>query len=327
MRLPRLHLIATGGTIAGQGADAASTANYAAGALGVETLLAAVPELGTLATFSAEQPFSIDSKDITPNHWLQLAAAARRALARPEPDGIVITHGTDTLEETGLFLDLVLPRTKPVVLTAAMRPATARSADGPMNLLQAAAAAACPALASAGPLVACNDLLWRAADCAKWHTHAPGAVRAADAAPVGQLLGTRLLPGPLPAPRGPAFPGPLPDSLPRVDVLCGYAGVAPGAIDAALDDGAAGLVLALAGHGSLPEAWLGGLGRARAAGIPVVRASRVPHGGVFRNANADDDALGTLSAGTLGPWRARVVLMCALAAGEHGHQLAARFDA
>jgi len=230
-------------------------------------------------------------------------------------DGIVITHGTDTLEETGFFLHLTLPRTKPVVLTAAMRPATARSADGPMNLLQALACAATPSAAEFGPLVVAGDRIWRARDCSKRHSHAPDALGGVDAGPVGVAIGTQIRIDQTGENRAASFAGPLPASLPRVDVLTAYAGAPADQIEASLANGAAGIVLALAGHGSVPDAWLPAIHAAVARGVPIVRASRVASGGVMPQGNFDDAANGTLASGRLTAWQARVALMLALANG------------
>lgn len=150
---PRLLLLATGGTIAGQGSSAARTQAYVPAALAVSDLIASVPGLDELAHIQAEQPYSIGSQHLQSSHWLTLSARVGQALRDPAIDGVVITHGTDTLEETALFLDLTCPRTKPITLTGAMRPATALGADGPMNLYAAAAVAADPGAAGGGVML------------------------------------------------------------------------------------------------------------------------------------------------------------------------------
>lgn len=319
--MPKLLLIATGGTIAGSAADTTDTSRYRAGALSAETLLHALPEASTLGHITAEQPFALDSKDMTPTHWLALAALLRERLASPEVDGVVITHGTDTLEESAFFLHLTLPRSKPVVLTAAMRPATARSADGPMNLLQALACAATQSAAGLGPLVVASDRIWRARDCSKRHTHAPDALGGVDAGPVGVAIGTQIRIDQASDGGAPCFASTLPSAQPRVDVLAAYAGAPADLIDASVANGAAGIVLALAGHGSVPDDWRPAITAAVARGIPVVRASRVASGGVMPQANFDDAAHGTLACGRLTPWQARVTLMLALGCGIPAERL------
>ena len=315
MSMPRLLLVATGGTIAGSATDTTDTSRYRAGVLSAETLLAALPEAATLAHIRAEQPFALDSKDMTPAHWLTLATLLRERLAEPDVEGVVLTHGTDTLEETGFFLHLTLPRGKPVVLTAAMRPATARSADGPMNLLQALACAGIKGAAEFGPLVVAGDRIWRARDCSKRHTHAPDALGGIDAGPIGVAIGTHVRIDQIGDGTPPQFAGALPAGLPRVDVLAAYAGAPADLITASIANGAAGIVLALAGHGSVPDAWLPAIAAAREHGIPLVRASRVASGGVMPQGNFDDAAHGTLACGRLTPWQARMVLMLTIAAG------------
>ncbi len=315
--LPLVHIVATGGTIAGTASSTVDTANYNAATLGADALIAALPEAGQIARIDSEQLYAYDSKDLQSADWLQLAQRLRElATQQNGPTGILVTHGTDTIEETAFFLSLTLPRKIPVVLTAAMRPATARSADGPMNLLQAIAAAADPRFAAAGPLVAANDRLWCARDVTKRHTHAPDALGGFEAAPLATAIGTRWC-----APRWQAcddtqaFRAALPARLPEIWILPGYAGAPAELIDAAISKGVSGLVLALAGHGSMPTAWEPALARALDAGLVVVRASRIPSGGVAPNANYADSVRGTLASGALSPVQARILLALGLATG------------
>ena len=326
-QLPEIHLVATGGTIAGSASNTTDTANYSAAALSADTLLAALPEAGAIARITSEQLFARDSKDLQPTDWLRLAQRLRELIAQEGgPAGIVVTHGTDTIEETAFFLALTLPRTVPVVLTAAMRPATARSADGPMNLLQAIAAAADPRFATAGPLVAANDRLWRARDVTKRHTHAPEALGGFDAAPYATAVGTQWLPPRWqPTDAAPRFAGELPAALPDVWILPGYAGAPAELIDHAISKGVRGLVLALAGHGSVPTAWEPAIDRALAADIAIVRASRVPVGGVTPNANYADSTRGTIASAALSPMQARVLLMLCLALGNQPDEIREHF--
>ncbi|WP_374616091.1 asparaginase, partial [Thauera aminoaromatica] len=172
LRKPRIALLATGGTIAGTAGSATDTRDYTAGQLGPAALLAAVPQLAELARIDATQIFSVDSKDMTPQHWLVLSRRVQRLMDDPAVDGIVITHGTDTLEETACFLNVTVATTKPVVITAAMRPATALSADGPLNLYQAVELACRPAAARSGVLAVIGDRILPAATLAKRHPSA-----------------------------------------------------------------------------------------------------------------------------------------------------------
>lgn len=311
-RLPRLALVATGGTIAGAG----DLSNYRAGTLPAEALLAAVPLLGELASWQIEQPFGLDSRDLTPAHWLQLASRLQ-ALARDESiDGIIITHGTDTLEETACALDMLLALGKPVIITAAMRPATSLSPDGPMNLLQAARVTMHPHSPGRGILIVADDRIIAGGRVVKVHTHMTDAIVAQDGGEEGVVIGNEVVfHRPSPTPRGPLLPIPDPADIPRVDIIFVATGQNPDQIDSAIDRGAKGIVLALPGHGSVPDALLPSLRQAAGRNIMVVRASRVPHGMVARNHNADDDANGWIAAGRRNPLQARVMLILALANG------------
>src|SRR4051794_10783466 len=170
--LPRIAVLATGGTIAGAAPDATNTSGYQAGVVGVEQLLSVVPALSTVARIAPEQIASIDSKDMAMPLWTTLAQRINTLLAADDIDGVVITHGTDTLEETAYLLHLTVKSDKPVVLTAAMRPASALSADGPLNLLNAVTVAANPAARGQGVLVAFNNRIHSARDVVKTSTYA-----------------------------------------------------------------------------------------------------------------------------------------------------------
>ncbi len=298
-----IHLLATGGTIAGEADPAGDGSRYTAGVRSVNTLLATVPDLAAAAEISAEQILSLDSKDIAPTDWLQILAAARHALADPAIDGLVILHGTDTMEETAYFLHLSLPPGKPVILTGAMRPADHPQADGPANLRASVQLAADDTARNKGVLIVMNGTVHAARWLGKARTTGLDAFSAtrpwAEARPDGRFARCEL------------------STLPRVDILAGYAGAPADLIDACVTAGSRGLVLALTGHGSIPAAWLPALRRARDKGVAILRASRCV-GPVIRNANADDDDEGWLTAGDLPPPKARIALMLALATGKPG---------
>ncbi|VCQ13174.1 asparaginase family protein [Burkholderia pseudomallei] len=190
--LPRIAVLATGGTIAGAAPDAAQTAGYQAGALGVDRLLAAVPALAQIATIEAEQVASIDSKDLSPALWTTLAERIDALAANDAIDGIVITHGTDTLEETAYLLHLTVKTAKPVVMTAAMRPATALSSDGPLNLLNAVAVAGSAAARGQGVLVAFNNRIHSARDVVKTSTYAVDAFHSPELGALGWVQDGRI---------------------------------------------------------------------------------------------------------------------------------------
>lgn len=307
--MPRLALIATGGTIAGTG----SQDSYTAATLNADALLSAVTELRRLADWQIEQPFALDSRDMSPEHWLQLAACVQTQLDDPAIDGIVITHGTDTLEETAFALHLLLPTGKPVVLTAAMRPATSLSSDGPLNLLQAACVALSPAARNAGVLAVANDAVIAARDLVKNHTHAPGGLQSRSG-PAGSVLGEQVWLTPTTsAPRAPLLHLTAAAKLPRVDILHAHAGASPDLIDACVAAGTAGIVLALAGHGSIPGAWRPAIRRAITQGVQILRASLISRGGVWPQGNEDDASTGCIAAGQHSAVQARVLLLLALA--------------
>jgi L-asparaginase len=327
----RIVVLATGGTIAGAGRDASRTAEYQAGVLPVDALLDSVPALGALACIESEQVFALDSKDMEPQRWLALARRVDATLAREEVAGVVITHGTDTLEETAYFLHLCVKRRKPVVLTAAMRPATALSADGPLNLYNAVRVAVEPAAASPGVLVVVNGRIHGARDVAKVDTASVDAFASPDAGPLGWVQDSQveLLRMPCRAHTlDTSFHASAYATLPEVAIVPSYAGVSRVAIDALVAAGVRGLVVAGTGNGSMHVTLQQALAEAAARGVAVVRASRVGRGHVMRNAAAPDDALGFVAAGTLSPYKARVLLMLALAAPHppDAAALQAQFD-
>ena len=303
-----IHLLATGGTIAGEADPDARPGRYRAGVRPVEALLAAVPGLDALGPLTARQILALDSKDMTPADWLTLLAATRAALYEPACAGVVILHGTDTLEETAWFLHLTLPAGKPVVLTGAMRPADHPAADGPANLRAALRLAASPEACDKGVLVVMNGQIFGARGVVKARSTGLDAFESPEpwqsARPDGRFAGLQVA------------------ELPRVDILPGYAGAPADLIDASVAAGARGLVLALAGNGSVPAAWLPALRAARRQGVAIVRGSRAA-GPVEADANADDTGEGWLTAGDQPPPKARIALMLGLASGLGGEALRA----
>ncbi len=321
MTRPRLLWLATGGTIAGIAPAAHQTQSYAAGVLKAETLLASLPGLEDCADIDIEQPFAIGSEHLQSTHWLALATRVRQVQAVGNYDGLFVTHGTDTLEETALFLDLVCPRTLPMVLTGAMRPATALSADGPMNLDAAVRLATDPLSRGAGPLVVMNDRVLAADRVAKQHTSSLTAFDARDAAPLAVLVNQQPVwrePPAAAAMRRPSLAErltPLPALLPRVDILYQHVDADPAIVGWLRERGAQALVIAGTGHGTLAQPMVDALADAARQGCIVVRASRLPAGPVMPNAGGlDDGALGFIAARFCAPHKARLVLALALAA-------------
>lgn len=314
MSLPRIALLTTGGTIAGSSDATSGPGEYTAGALAGETLLDAVSGILERADIRVEPCLAIDSKNMTPDDWTHIANDARAILERADIDGLVIAHGTDTLEETALYLELVLPAAKPVVLTGAMRPADAISADGPANLLDAVRVAIDPSASGRSALVVFHEQILPARGLRKSHALQLGAFSATDG-PVGATRPEiRFFRSP--APRAEALP--WPDApLPRIDILSVSAGTTPEWLEAVTRFGARGLVLSLPGNGSVPDVWHDPIRQLTRSGLPVIRASRC-HAG-FIGPRGLDLELGTFPAGRLSPAQARVALMLALAGGDAEH--------
>jgi L-asparaginase len=312
--LPRIRLLATGGTIAGAQTQGDGR-GYTAGAFSIAALVAAVPQLAALAQLEVEPVASLGSQDMNEAVWRQLAARAQAAADDPAVAGVVITHGTDTMEETGYFLNLVVRTAKPVVLVGAMRPATAISADGPMNLYNAVAVAAQPVSAGRGVLVVANDEIHFAREVAKTNTTQVGTFKSPNRGLAGLVHNGRLhFFGPtVRRHTADSELAPLPvAALPRVDIIYAYAGLGPELIDAAVRAGARGLVIAGVGDGNMSAPALAACTTAARAGVAVVRASRTGGGVVERNIEVDDDAAGFVTAEELNPQKARVLLMLGL---------------
>jgi L-asparaginase len=312
--LPTIVVLATGGTIAGAAASDVQ-AGYTSGQVGVQQLLAAVPQARKLANLRGEQIANIGSQDMNDEVWLKLARRVNELTAMPDVDGVVITHGTDTIEETAYFLNLVVKSRKPVVLTAAMRPSTALSADGPLNFFNAVAVAANKKAAGHGVLVVVNDWIHGASSLTKTSTTAVQTFLS----PLSGLIGTVAY-GETDFYRGPVgrhtfeseFSLEGVTALPRVDIVMAYENMDGVLIDAAVAAGAKGVVIAGVGNGNLTEAGVKALARHAKAGIVCVRASRVTTGHVGRNVELDDDKLGFVASMDLNPQKARVLLRLAL---------------
>ena len=317
--LPRIAVLATGGTIAGSAADAANTSGYQAGVVGVDRLLEAVPALSGVAQIQPEQVASIDSKDMALALWATLAQRVNALLASDDIDGVVITHGTDTLEETAYLLHLTVKSSKPVVLTAAMRPSSALSADGPLNLLNAVTVAASPAAQGQGVLVAFNNRIHSARDVVKTSTYAVDAFQSPEVGALGWVQDGRVeFQRKVVRPHTVDTEFVIGTKWPNVEIVVSYAGASRIGVDALVAAGVRGIVVAGTGNGSIHASVQQALADAVSQGVVVVRSSRVGSGHVMRNGAASDDALGFVTAGSLNPYKARVLLMLALAAGGTG---------
>jgi len=328
--LPRIALVGTGGTIAGAGKspEAGASAAYQSAVVSASDLLAGVPGLTTLARLQAEQLFQIDSADFTDARLLQLARRVAELCARDDIDGVVITHGTDTLEESAYFLHLTVKSGKPIVLTGSMRPGTALAADGPANLLHAVAVAAHPSSSGRGVLVVMNEQIHSARDVAKVHSMRLDAF----ASPHGAL--GLVVEG---APRWwraltrphtvqSEFDIGAIDALPLVGVVSSHGNMRRESYDAWVAAGARAIVHAGFGGGTVPEYLKPVFTELCARGTHIVRCSRVGAGPVIRNASFDDDACGSVVADDQNPPRARLLAALALTRTQEASGLQAVFE-
>ncbi len=313
-KLPNVVVLATGGTIAGAAGSDVQAA-YTSGQVGVDQLLAAVPQAKKIATLRGEQIANIGSQDMNDEVWLKLARRTNELVAMPDVDGIVVTHGTDTIEETSYFLNLVVKSPKPVVLTAAMRPSTALSADGPLNFYNAVAVAANRDAAGRGVLVVINDWIHGASSLTKTSTTAVQTFLS----PLRGLVGTVAY-GDSEFYRGPVgkhtveseFSLDSVTALPRVDIIMAHENMDGKLIEAAVASGAKGLVIAGVGNGNMTASALEALAAQSKKGIVCVRSTRVATGRVGRNVEVDDDKLGLVASDDLNPQKSRVLLRLAL---------------
>lgn len=284
-------ILGTGGTIAGAAASALDNVGYTAAQRGVADLVAAVPPLAAVA-LEAEQVAQVDSKDMSPAVWRRLAARAAHHLARPEVGGLVVTHGTDTLEETAIVLQRLLAPTKPVVLTAAMRPATSLAADGPQNLMDAVTLARQPG--ARGVLLAFGGRVFAAEGLRKADAYRVDAFEGREVARIeeGRVRRTGEWPAGTPLGAGVLDAEPLP----RVAWITSHAGFDPALVDAAVAAGFDGLLVAGTGNGTLHADLAAALERARAAGVEVRVTTRCASGRVV--GGPDDQATGAAQART-----------------------------
>lgn len=312
--LPRVMVLATGGTIAGLG-DSETRSGYRSGRISVDAMIGALPGVSAIARVQGQQVANVGSQDMTFAIMIDLANRINGLLNGGGIDGVVVTHGTDTMEETAHFLNLTVRSRKPVVLTGAMRPFTAISPDGPLNLYNAIAVAADPEAVGRGVLVVMNDRIHGAHSLTKTNTTSVETF----ISPINGLIGT-VNTGSTEYFRGPfrkhtyqsAFCVSGIASLPRVDILYACADMPADLIDCSLGRGARGIVIAGDGNGNMNAATIERAARAAQTGLIIVRSSRVPTGKVSRNVEIDDDHLRFVVSDELNPAKARILLMLAL---------------
>ena len=312
--LPRVIILATGGTIAGQGANA-DRAGYIPGKVPIEDLLGSIPSIKKIAAIKGEQIASVGSYDVTTEIWISLAKRINEIFANNEADGVVITHGTDTQEETAFFLNLTITSNKPVVLTGAMRPATAISADGPKNLYDAIVVAGDPTSVGRGVIISFNETLYDANHVVKMNTTHVNSFDSPNTGPIGQVYDGKvnyynqaLQKIDAHAP----FNISSLNDLPKVDIVYMYVDASATAIRALINDEVDGLIIAGSGNGSINKAILQAVETGVKKGIMIVRSSRVASGRVTSTQVFDDEKLGTIAANNLNPQKARILLMLAL---------------
>jgi L-asparaginase len=311
---PNIIILATGGTIAGAAATG-TQAGYKSGAVTIDAMITAVPGIADMANIKGEQISNVGSQDMSFEIMLKLAKRINELMSRSDVDGFVITHGTDTMEETAFFLNLVVKGEKPVVMVGSMRPSTAVSADGPLNLYNAVGVATDPSAKGRGVLVVMNDWIHAAHSLTKTSTTAIQTFMS----PVRGIVGVATY-GKNDFYNTPQWKhtnasefdiGSV-DKLPRVDIVYACADMPSDLIDASVANGAKGIVVAGVGNGNMNKASLEAAANAVKKGVVVVRSTRVATGNVGRNVEVNDDEAGFIASDELNPQKSRILLSLAL---------------
>jgi glutamin-(asparagin-)ase len=327
-KLANVVILATGGTIAGAGASAANSATYQAAKVGIEQLIAGVPELSQLANVRGEQVMQIASESITNENLLQLGRRVAELADSKDVDGIVITHGTDTLEETAYFLNLVEKTDKPIIVVGSMRPGTAMSADGMLNLYNAVAVASSKDARGKGVLVTMNDEIQSGRDVSKMINIKTEAFKSAWG-PLGMVVEGKSYWFRLPAKRhtmDSEFDIKTIKSLPDVEIAYSYGNVSDTAYKALAQSGAKAIIHAGTGNGSVSSRVVPALQALRKDGVQIIRSSHVNAGGfVLRNAEQPDDKYDWVVAHDLNPQKARILAMVALTKTNDSKELQRMF--
>ena len=309
MNRTKIVVLGTGGTVAGTSTSRNDNIGYTAATLGIEQLLGEIEALKDLPLLT-EQVAQIDSKDMDNAVWTRLVLRCAHWLAQDDVQGIVITHGTDTLEETAYLLQAVLQPRKPIVLTCAMRPATALSPDGPQNIVDAVAVSRWAG--AQGVVAVCAGTIHGALDVCKRHTYRPDAFSSGDAGPIGYVEQGRLRMHRA-WPSGAALPAaawrlPADDApWPAVEIVTSHGGAGPGMVEALVAHGVRGIVVAGTGNGRIHHALVAALRAAQVAGVKVVRATRCAEGMVLGQTDEDFTSIPGLS-----PVKARLALQLEL---------------
>lgn len=311
---PTIYILATGGTIAGSGSGALDT-SYTSGTVTVDKLIAAVPEINKIATIKGEQISNIGSQEMNNEVWFKLANRVNELLTSGKADGVVITHGTDTMEETAYFLNLVVKSDKPIVMVGAMRNSGSLSADGPLNIFNAVNVAMSKEAAGKGVVVVMNDEIHAAREVTKTNTTAVDTFKSPNSGKIGTVFYGNVKFYMNPTRKhtvNSAFDITKIKELPRVDIIYSHSNDNPDFVNLAVKNGAKGIVNAGMGNGNPFPSALEALGEAVKGGVIVVRDSRVGSGETTLNGEVDDGKYGFLASDNLNAQKARVLLMLAL---------------
>ncbi|UHL62919.1 asparaginase [Paralcaligenes sp. KSB-10] len=325
-KLPHVVIIGTGGTIASTAPSSTALTDYSV-TEGIDSLLKAVPEIAKLARIGGEQLFNIESFAITNKMLLKMATRVNQLLADPDIDGIVITHGTDTLEESAYFLNLTVKSHKPVVLVGAMRPGSAISADGPLNLYNAVLLAAHPQASHLGVLVSLNDRIVAARFVSKTNTTQVDTFRSYEQGCIGHINNQQVHLYQTPTRLHTTqtdFDISATKALPSVDIIYDHQNAGLHFYEASIAAGAQGIVVAACGNGSMSPQARKGARLAVKHKVICVRSSRVGSGIV--SASVNDARQRLVSANSLNPQKARILLMLALGVTGDIAQIQSYFD-
>ncbi|MFC3693904.1 asparaginase [Chenggangzhangella methanolivorans] len=311
---PNIVIIGTGGTIAGAGASSVNTGDYDSAKVAVEKIIAAVPEMKEVANVKGEQIFQIGSESYNDERMLKLAKRISELVKQPDVDAVMVTHGTDTIEETSYLLNLTLKTDKPVVIIGAMRPGTALSADGPLNLYNAAVVAASPESKGKGVLVVMNDEIHSARDVTKSNALKVETFKSLYG-PLGVVVESKPYYYRLPArPHTTATEFDIDQitALPKVDVFYAHTSMDPTILKAITSNGSKALIYGGTGNGSVADYMEEPLKEVRKSGVIVVRATRTGSGQVVRNGEEKDDENDWIVTADQSPQKARLLTSLAL---------------
>ena len=312
--MKRVTILAVGGTVAGSGPGSLD-ASYTSGTVTVDKLIAAVPDINKIATIKGEQISNIGSQEMNNEVWFKLANRVNELLTSGKADGVVITHGTDTMEETAYFLNLVVKSDKPIVMVGAMRNSGSLSADGPLNIFNAVNVAMNKEAVGKGVMVVMNDEIHAAREVTKTNTTAVDTFKSPNSGKIGTVFYGNVKFYMNPTRKhtvNSAFDITKIKELPRVDIIYSHSNDNPDFVNVAVKNGAKGIINAGMGNGNpFPNA-LEALGEAVKAGVVVVRDSRVGSGETTLNGEVDDGKYGFLASDNLNAQKARVLLMLAL---------------